>query len=117
MEASGKVAKPNIFRSPWWTHRGLCFRASSAKSREAHFHESRPTPSKEGWSPYSKKPRFRALPAWESTTSKELSGTKERGEEMLVMVSTELLDGLLSGLEAQSELSALLEELYYEGLS
>ncbi len=29
----------------------------------------------------------------------------------------ELLDGLLWGLEAQGELSALLEELYYEGLS
>jgi hypothetical protein len=36
---------------------------------------------------------------------------------MLVMMPTELLDGLLSGLETQSELSALLEELYYEGLS
>jgi hypothetical protein len=36
---------------------------------------------------------------------------------MLVMMPTELLDGLLSGLEAQSELSALLEEFYYEGLS
>jgi hypothetical protein len=46
-----------------------------------------------------------------------LSRTKERGEEMLVMMPTELLDGLLSGLEAQSELSTLLEELYYEGLS
>jgi hypothetical protein len=30
---------------------------------------------------------------------------------------TGLFDGLLSGLEAQSELSALLEELYYESLS
>jgi hypothetical protein len=27
-----------------------------------------------------------------------------------------LLDGLLSGLEAQSEMSELLEELYYDGL-
>jgi hypothetical protein len=36
---------------------------------------------------------------------------------MLVMMPTELLDGLLSGLEAQRELLALLEELYYESLS
>jgi hypothetical protein len=36
---------------------------------------------------------------------------------MLVMMPTELLDGHLSGLEAQCELSALLEELYYESLS
>jgi hypothetical protein len=36
---------------------------------------------------------------------------------MLVMLPTELLDGLLSGLEAQCELSASLEELYYESLS
>jgi hypothetical protein len=36
---------------------------------------------------------------------------------MLVMMPAELLDGLLSGLEAQRKLSALLEELYYEGLS
>jgi hypothetical protein len=57
------------------------------------------------------------LPAWESTTSKTPSWTKERGEEMLVMMPTELLDGLLSGLEAQSEMSELLEELYYDSLS
>jgi hypothetical protein len=36
---------------------------------------------------------------------------------MPVVVPTELLDGLLSGLQAQSEISDLLEELYYEGLS
>jgi hypothetical protein len=35
---------------------------------------------------------------------------------MLVMMPTELLDGLLSGLEAQSEMSELLEELYYDCL-
>jgi len=57
------------------------------------------------------------LPAWESTASKVLIGTNERGEEMLVMMSTELLEGLLSGLEAQSAITDLLEELYYEGLS
>ncbi len=70
-----------------------------------------------GRSPYPKRSRFRALPAWESNAAKTLGRTKERGEEMLVMIPTELLDGLLSGLEAQSELSALLEELYYKGLS
>ena len=43
--------------------------------------------------------------------------TKERGEEMLVMMPTELLEGLLSGLEAQREVSELLEELYYDVLS
>jgi hypothetical protein len=36
---------------------------------------------------------------------------------MLVMMSTELLEGLLSGLEAQTAITDLLEELYYEGLS
>jgi hypothetical protein len=36
---------------------------------------------------------------------------------MLVMMPAELLDGLLSGLEAQSEISELLEGLYYESLS
>ena len=46
-----------------------------------------------------------------------LSWTKERGEEMLVMMPSELLDGLLSGLEAQSEMSELLEQLYYDALS
>ncbi len=35
---------------------------------------------------------------------------------MLVMMPIELLEGLLSGLEAQSEISDLLEILYYEGL-
>jgi hypothetical protein len=35
---------------------------------------------------------------------------------MLVMMPTELLGGLLSGLEAQGEMSELLEELYYDGL-
>ena len=57
------------------------------------------------------------LSAWESTASKEPSGTNERGEEMLVMMPTELLEGLLSGLEAQCRITDLLEELYYEGLS
>ena len=61
--------------------------------------------------------RFRAVPAWESSASKRLSWTKERGEEMLVMMPSELLDGLLSGLEAQSEMSELLEQLYYDALS
>ncbi len=37
---------------------------------------------------------------------------------MLTVMPIELLDyGLLSGLQAQSEMSELLEELYYEGLS
>jgi hypothetical protein len=36
---------------------------------------------------------------------------------MLVMMPTELLDGLLSGLEAQSEMSEVLEEPYYDGLT
>jgi hypothetical protein len=35
---------------------------------------------------------------------------------MLASTSVELLDGLLSGLEAQSEMSELLEELYYDSL-
>ena len=36
---------------------------------------------------------------------------------MLTAIAGELLDyGLLSGLEAQSEISELLDELYYEGL-
>ncbi len=61
--------------------------------------------------------QFRALPAWESTAPKGQCEAEERGEKMLVTIPTEFLDGLLSGLEAQSELSALLEELYYQGLS
>jgi hypothetical protein len=37
---------------------------------------------------------------------------------MLTAILTELLDyGLLSGLRAQSEISELLDELYYESLS
>jgi hypothetical protein len=37
---------------------------------------------------------------------------------MLTALAGELLDyGLLSGLEAQSEITELLEELYYEGPS
>ena len=37
---------------------------------------------------------------------------------LLTAMPTEFLDyGLLSGLQAQSEMSELLEELYYEGLS
>ena len=37
---------------------------------------------------------------------------------MLTVMPIELLDyGLLSGLQAQSEMSELLEELYYDGLS
>ena len=37
---------------------------------------------------------------------------------MLTATVTELLDcGLFSGLRAQSEISELLEEIYYEGLS
>ena len=55
--------------------------------------------------------------AWESSASKRLSWPKERGEEMLVMMPAELLDGLLSGLEAQSKMSELLEQLYYDALS
>jgi hypothetical protein len=33
---------------------------------------------------------------------------------MLASTSVELFSGLLSGLEAQSEMSELLEELYYD---
>ncbi len=37
---------------------------------------------------------------------------------MLTVMPIELLDyGLLSGLQTQSEMSELLEELYYDGLS
>ena len=37
---------------------------------------------------------------------------------MLTAIPAELLDyGLLSGLQAQSETSELLDELYYEGLN
>jgi hypothetical protein len=36
---------------------------------------------------------------------------------MLMAMPTELLDGLLDGLNAQSEMTELLEELYYDGLS
>ncbi len=37
---------------------------------------------------------------------------------MLTVMPIELLDyGLLSGLQAQSEMSELLEELYHDGLS
>jgi hypothetical protein len=57
------------------------------------------------------------VPARESTAPKAQREAEERGEKMLVTIPTELLDGFLSGLEAQSELSALLEELYYQGLS
>jgi hypothetical protein len=47
--------------------------------------------------------------------SEEIS---ERGEGMLMTaIPTELLEGLLSGLNAQSELSEFLEELFYEGLN
>jgi hypothetical protein len=35
---------------------------------------------------------------------------------MLVAASAELLEGLLDGLNAQSEMSELLEELFYDGL-
>ncbi len=36
---------------------------------------------------------------------------------MLIAMPKELLDGLLHGLNAQSEMTELLEELYYDGLS
>jgi hypothetical protein len=36
---------------------------------------------------------------------------------MLMAMSAELLDGLLDGLNAQSEMTELLEELFYDGLS
>ena len=61
--------------------------------------------------------RFRVLPARESNATKTPSWTKERGEEMLAMMPPGLLDGLLSGLEAQSELSELLRQLFYDALS
>ena len=41
----------------------------------------------------------------------------EGGEEMLVVAPAWLLEGLLDGLNAQSEMTELLEELYYDGLS
>jgi hypothetical protein len=36
---------------------------------------------------------------------------------LMAMPTQECLDGLLDGLDAQSELSELLEELFYYGLS
>jgi hypothetical protein len=36
---------------------------------------------------------------------------------LMSSVSMELLDGLLGGLAAESEMAELLEELYYDGLS
>ncbi len=39
-----------------------------------------------------------------------------RGEKMVVLMVGGLLDGLLSGLEMQSEINDFLEELYYESL-
>jgi hypothetical protein len=39
-----------------------------------------------------------------------------RARRSLLRVWQPLLNGLLSGLEAQSELSNLLDELYYDGL-
>jgi hypothetical protein len=36
---------------------------------------------------------------------------------MLIAMPKELLDGLLDGLNAQSEMTELLEEHYYDGLS
>jgi hypothetical protein len=57
-------------------------------------------------------PRRHNLVALESRTA------KGRRQRMLTATLTELLDyGLLSGLHAQSEISELLEEIYYEGLS
>ncbi len=41
----------------------------------------------------------------------------EGGEEMLVAAPAELLEGLLDGLNAQCEMTELLEELFYDGLS
>ncbi len=38
-------------------------------------------------------------------------------EAVPVMVTTELLEGLLRWLKAQREMTELLEELYYEALS
>jgi hypothetical protein len=59
---------------------------------------------------------YEASAKMESTASKTQSETEERGEEMLVRMPAELLDGLLSGLEAQSSMTQLLEALNYEGL-
>ena len=36
---------------------------------------------------------------------------------MLMVAPAELLEGLLDGLNAQSEMTELLEELFYDGLS
>jgi hypothetical protein len=41
----------------------------------------------------------------------------QRGEEMLMAIPTELFDGLLDGLNAQGEMTELLEELFYDSLS
>jgi hypothetical protein len=61
---------------------------------------------------------FGTLPARESTTSKVPGRTSREGvKRMLVAIPTGLLGGLLSGLQAQSEISELLEEFYYDGLS
>ena len=51
----------------------------------------------------------------EEALSEEMS---ERGEGMLMTaIPTEHFEGLLSWLNAQSELSEFLEELFYEGLN
>lgn len=42
---------------------------------------------------------------------------RERGVEMVAMITDDVLGGLLSGLEMQGEMTALLEQLYYDGLS
>ena len=56
------------------------------------------------------------LPTRKSNAAMTLRGTNERGEAALMMMPTELLDGFLSGLEAQGEMTKLLEELYYRGV-
>ncbi len=48
------------------------------------------------------------------------AGLKRKGvrtEYMLISVPSELPSGFLSGLQTQSEIAQLLEELYYDGLS
>jgi hypothetical protein len=47
---------------------------------------------------------------------KDLCGTKGSGEEMVLSITDGLLGGFLSGLELQSEMSDLLEQVYYDTL-
>ena len=52
------------------------------------------------------------------TSPESIKGNpSEGGEEMLMSAPAELLEGLLDGLNAQREMTELLDELFYDGLS